>query len=124
MILTCADAGLTDCGGVCVDSLTDPANCGGCGVICGPGWAFGSGVCLGETPPSGVSLFVCAAHWLIDCGGVCTDITVDSANCGACGNSCTLGGSCQGGACAGIVCVCSETDCGGYCADLLNDPAN
>jgi hypothetical protein len=124
MILTCADAGLADCGGVCADTLTDPVNCGGCGVVCGPGWSCVSGVCLGEAPPDGVSLVDCAAQGLIDCGGFCTNLAVDSANCGACGNSCSLGSSCPGGACSGIVCLGGQTDCGGYCADLLNDSAN
>ena len=124
MILTCADAGLADCGGVCVDTLTDPTNCGGCGGVCGPGWSCVSGVCLGEAPPDGVSLIDCAAQGQTDCGGFCTDLAADSANCGACGNSCALGGFCQGGACQGIVCLGGQTDCGGYCADLLNDPAN
>jgi hypothetical protein len=124
MILTCADAGLTDCGGACVATLTDPSNCGGCGVVCGPGWSCVSGVCLGEAPPDGVSLIDCAAQGMTDCGGVCTDLAADSANCGACGNSCPLGGYCEGGVCAGAICLGGQTDCGGYCADLLNDPAN
>ncbi|MBI4706146.1 MAG: hypothetical protein HY744_34050 [Deltaproteobacteria bacterium] len=28
--------GTTKCGGKCVDTLVDPANCGGCGNACGP----------------------------------------------------------------------------------------
>ena len=124
MILTCADAGLTDCGGVCVDTVTDPANCGGCGGVCGTGWSCVSGVCLGEAPPAGVSLIDCAAQGQTDCGGFCTDLAADSANCGTCGNSCPLGGYCEGGVCKGVFCMGGQTDCGGYCADLLNDPAN
>ena len=41
---TCADQGLADCGGVCVDPNSDPFNCGGCGVACGD-VACLSGVC-------------------------------------------------------------------------------
>jgi hypothetical protein len=124
MILTCADAGLTDCGGVCVDASSDGNNCGGCGVVCGPGSSCASGVCLLTAPPAGVSLFDCAAEGLIDCGGFCADLAVDAANCGACGNSCALGGYCQGGLCTGLVCLDGLTDCGaGYCIDLNSDPS-
>ena len=123
MILTCADAGLADCGGVCVDVLSDPYNCGGCGGVCGLGWSCINAVCLGEAPPAGVSLVDCAAQGLIDCGGFCTDLSVDSANCGACGNSCALGGYCTGGVCAGLVCFGDLIDCGtGYCVDLNSSP--
>ena len=46
-------------------------------------------------------LDVCAAQGLTDCGGFCTNLFNDHNNCGACGNSCPLGGYCQGGACQG-----------------------
>lgn len=121
--LTCAGAGLTDCPGYCADLATDAYNCGGCGRVCGPGLACVSGVCLMTAPPVGVSLIDCGAQGLTDCGGFCTDLAIDSANCGACGNSCPLGGYCQGGACAGLVCASGLTDCGiGYCVDLGSDP--
>jgi hypothetical protein len=35
--LSCEQMGLTDCGGVCVDLLTDHDNCGACGNSCYPG---------------------------------------------------------------------------------------
>ena len=38
----CAD---TTCEGACVDTLSDAANCGGCGVICGQGFTCDAGVC-------------------------------------------------------------------------------
>ncbi|HOW73403.1 MAG TPA: FG-GAP-like repeat-containing protein [Phycisphaerae bacterium] len=37
--------GLT-CGGVCVDLMTDPDNCGSCGTVCDPGEACTGGQCL------------------------------------------------------------------------------
>jgi hypothetical protein len=123
-IYTCAGGGLATCGDVCVDTATDAYNCGGCGVVCGPGWSCINGLCLGAAPPSDVSLIDCAAQGQVDCGGFCTDVAVDAFNCGVCGNPCPLGGFCEGGVCKGTVCLGSETDCGGYCADLLNDPAN
>lgn len=35
------------------------------------------------------------------CGDACTDVTYDSKNCGACGNTCSAGQSCYNGACSG-----------------------
>ena len=42
------------------------------------------------------------------CGTICTNLTTDPMNCGACGISCGPGGTC----------------CGGTCTDLSNDPMN
>jgi hypothetical protein len=122
-ILTCAAQGLTDCG-YCTDTASDPSNCGGCGIACGPGSSCLNAACLGlvEAPPAGVSLVDCAAQGLTDCGGFCANLAADSANCGACGNSCPLGGYCQGGLCTGLYCPDGLADCGvGYCVDLNSD---
>jgi hypothetical protein len=42
---------LADCGGVCIDTTMDPANCGGCGTTCYSGICQGSH-CVGETTGS------------------------------------------------------------------------
>jgi hypothetical protein len=48
-----ADGGACDdgvvCGGACVDPSSDPANCGGCGRACAPGYGCLEGVC-GNVP--------------------------------------------------------------------------
>jgi len=49
------DAIETDCGGTCVDTSTDPAHCGGCGVTCAPGQICNAGAC-GASP-----VYCCAA---------------------------------------------------------------
>jgi hypothetical protein len=41
---TC-EAGETDCGGTCTDTLSDPAHCGGCGTACAAGEACTDGAC-------------------------------------------------------------------------------
>jgi hypothetical protein len=55
------------------------------------------------------------------CGGSCTALATDPANCGACGHSCAAGESCYGGAC---FCPSGFNTCGSACADLASDPAN
>ncbi|MCC6313935.1 MAG: hypothetical protein IT337_07960 [Thermomicrobiales bacterium] len=76
-------------------------------------------VCPGEAPPpAGCAL------GLTDCGGDCVDLASHAGHCGACFNSCPLGGVCQSGVCGGLVCLDGWTDCGGYCADLQTDYAN
>ncbi len=42
--------GVSECGGACVDELTDPANCGSCGNACGAGQTCWSGTCASCQP--------------------------------------------------------------------------
>jgi hypothetical protein len=45
------------------------------------------------------------------CNGTCTDLQIDSANCGACGNPCPAGEVCQDGICAtDLECVGCSSD--------------
>lgn len=60
----------------------------------------------------------CAADEVV-CGGRCTSIQLDSANCGACGTSCGAFQECNAGACE---CGPGTVQCGGACADLSTDP--
>ena len=81
--------GIVDCGGSCVDTNTDPTNCGGCGQGCLPGSLCSGGACAcgsGET----------------SCGDAgCFNLTQDQQNCGACGTVCASYQVCQASACAG-----------------------
>lgn len=43
----CREA-LVECSGECVDTLTDPSNCGGCGIVCFGGEQCVEGVCGGD----------------------------------------------------------------------------
>jgi hypothetical protein len=79
---TCAcecPTGQTECNGACVDTQTDPANCGACGVTCTGGKTYQGGSCV---CPTGTQ----------DCNGVCQECCVD-ADCGQGGQVCQ-GGSC------------------------------
>lgn len=111
-------APLTDCGGACVETDTDVANCGACGNVC-PDPPGGLAACV-----AGVCTMDCGA--LTNCDGVCLDTSGDVFNCGACGTVCPdpPGGTavCNGGVC-GNDCG-ALADCGGACVDLLSDPLN
>ncbi|HET8539539.1 MAG TPA: MXAN_6577-like cysteine-rich protein [Anaeromyxobacter sp.] len=55
------------------------------------------------------------------CGGVCTSLDIDAANCGACGAACGTLQTCRAGSCG---CSDGATECGGACVDLAADPLN
>lgn len=63
-------------------ATTSTGGAGGCGGGCVP-------------PP------MCESP-LVPCNGACLDVSVDPANCGACGHDC-LGGACEAGACLPVV---------------------
>ncbi len=46
---------------------------------------------------------VCA-DGCVTCGGSCTDLATDAANCGACGEACQTGQVCISGACEWPIC--------------------
>ena len=96
------------------DGGFDPLNCGACGNVCGGAFGCVSGVCETAAPtdqptpqPTNV---VCVAP-LADCdfdGLTCeTDTSIDTQNCGACGNACDVGEGCENGVCAEIPTICN-----------------
>ena len=100
------------CGTYCVNTNSDPSDCGACGTACPSGQACASGACvaggIGSTCTSGSSCAsgncvggVCTAcsAGLTSCGGTCDNLQTDQNNCGACGNVCTSGQTCTAGAC-------------------------
>jgi hypothetical protein len=107
----CTDGcgGLTLCGGSCVDTATDPENCGGCNKPLGE-----NQTCVAGKP-------TCAAGFA-DCDaapGCEVDTQTDSAHCSACNKACKAGARCEAGACG-----CAPTtpyDCGTSCARCCND---
>ncbi len=112
------------CGGSCVDTATDPANCGACGVTCQsgvcvpPGYSNApssghTGLCL---PPAATGS--CTAAGGCPVGEVCVnDVCLESDCATLLTDLCsTLGG--RAGAC------CLDSSTGVVCADLANDPAN
>ncbi len=85
---TC-DAGETLCGKECIDTVSDPANCGACGTACKPGEVCGVSVCS----------LTCGVGSTM-CGASCLDTNVDAKNCGGCGQACSAGQICAAGKCA------------------------
>ncbi len=105
----CPD-GQQDCGNGCQDVSADPANCGACGLACGPGQDCQGGQCSGGGQcPNGQQ----------DCGNGCTSLDGDPGNCGGCGQACAPGEVCQGGACNGGNMGGGMTGCSGL-VDCLN----
>lgn len=102
---TCGgDGRVSKCSGQCIDSSSDPANCGGCGVRCTVTGSFcdeGSCAC-----PEGT----------LACGGECKPLSFfeTNENCGACGLACTGGATCAERECA---CPGSQVFCDGACRD-------
>ena len=118
-------AGQTDCDGVCVDTQTDTNNCGDCDVTCTvdaskhvTGVACSGGTCV---------ITSCSAGW-DDCDDDYSngcEIQINDAdvnNCGACGNYCPGGRTCDNGVCS--QCPAGQTDCDGVCVDTSTDINN
>jgi hypothetical protein len=99
------------CFGSCVDTLTDPANCYGCGFTCGSGFGCSGGNCT----PYECDDSLCPAG--TRCGPVdtpclrtsCDESVVDVA----CLGTYDAGGGYLGGCCGGSDCI-----------DWVNDPMN
>lgn len=91
-------SGLTACSGACVNTTSDPNNCGACGQVCGGGTTCTNGRCTGGTCSS-LQIFCPAA-------GACVDLQTDPNNCGACGQQCGTCGiptgprTCNAGTCS------------------------
>jgi hypothetical protein len=81
---------------MCINTQTDPANCGGLGMACATGETCTAGVC---GCAGGAR---CATGQACCPGAGCIDVSADAANCGACGTVCGENApNCQAG-----VCVC------------------
>ena len=116
--VTPCPSGQTLCNNVCVSTLTNPNNCGACGVVCTT--LNGIGACINGKCGVGT----CNAGFA-NCDGNAangceTDISTSTANCGACGAVCTTPngiGACVNGVCRIGACNPGFADCNGNAAD-------
>jgi len=107
------NGGTTRCNNVCVDTKSDPNNCGFCGNKCPMCFVCnGNGSC--DTKCTGGST---------QCGQACVDTQNDPKNCGMCGNACMSGLVCSQGKCQSA-CGGGLTQCGNFCVDTQNDQKN
>ncbi len=114
----CNNGNTICCAGMCKNPQTDPDNCSGCGVACS------SNHMATRTCSGGSCNGTCAVNWG-DCdnnkltNGCETDLTSTTANCGACGMSCTTlvqnatGAACSASACTYTSCNTNFGDCDG-----------
>jgi len=104
-------AGQTACGGKCVDTTSDPANCGGCSNACtaptGGTTTCANGQC-GQSCASGQTA----------CGNSCVSTQIDSNNCGSCGHACTNGQTCQSGSCQCLLGHLGDNNNCGTCGNV------
>ena len=85
--------GQRKCGLVCVEALTDPSNCGACGVACDADEYCAAGVCAARCD---APLTLCP---LLD---LCINLDEDLNHCGSCtALPCAPGASCIEGSCVG-----------------------
>ena len=106
--------GTTLCSGHCVDTKTDPKNCGRCG---GPPDGGSCPFCQ-----SGKCVSECTAPQE-NCNGSCVDVTSDSKNCGSCGHECPASRPlCNKGTCD-VTCGALAA-CNSGCTDTNLDPNN
>ena len=107
--------GDTLCTGYCVNTNTDPSDCGACATVCPSQQACVNGACVpggvGTPCTSGSS---CASGFCVggvctacasgqtSCSNVCVNTQNNLSNCGACGNACPNGQTCTSGTCATI----------------------
>ncbi len=123
------DAGLPpeDTGNEPVDTGNEPADTGnepldsGNGPVdtgVGPVDTGNGPVDTGVVPPQDSA--VCPTGFS-NCAGQCRALSLDPANCGACGRACATGQQCLLGVC---LCPSSTTLCSGACVDTRTDAAN
>ena len=117
-------AGFGDCdtnrdNGCETNIVGNPSHCGACGVTCS--LAHASATCASDR----CAVVMCSAGYQ-DCDhnaltGCEAALTTDVLNCGACGNACLAGQSCNAGVCQ---CPTGQTVCLGACTPTLTDPLN
>lgn len=111
---------LVECGGVCVDTDDDRANCGGCGVECAAGEQCVGGVCGGDLDGGAVSLEGGASDGSVLDG----DTSMDGARPDGALRDGEIPDGYVGDGGPKPGCDVGERECDGSCRDLRYDPSN
>ena len=98
----------TACGTDCIDTSSDPMNCGACGLPCSTGQVCQGGSCQCQSG-------------LLSCDGSC--VPSDATHCGSCSTACQAGQVCSDGTCTSS-CDTALTLCGSSCVDPTTSDAN
>jgi hypothetical protein len=112
MVISTCTTGEVACGSACVDTQSDSAHCGACGMTCPGGQICSAGSCQDSNScEMGQEL----------CDNACVNTTSNADHCGGCGNTCGEGAACQTGQCA---CSGGLTYCGSACVNTMSDLMN
>jgi hypothetical protein len=111
------------CSSTCSTLVSDPQNCGQCGLACLAGQACVESQCVDITCPADAGGFTVTCSTGdggsgVCCASGCTSIETDVANCGECGKACLTGQTCSFGTCLFVDCTAPES--GG---ELCTNPA-
>jgi glucosylceramidase len=101
-------SGATPCGSECVNTASDPNNCGACGISCNGGRTCQNSQCQ------------CQAG-LLDCSGSC--VASDATHCGNCSTMCQANQVCSNNTCSSG-CTGGQVLCGTACVDTTSSDAN
>jgi hypothetical protein len=121
-MLPYADCDGNSANGCETNLLNSVENCGVCGLACAPPHATGAcAACV-------CAIAQCDAGWA-DCDGLydngCeTNLAINAANCGGCGNNCNAGQVCHDGACGCAPEACVPATCQGHtyaCSDCVDN---
>lgn len=121
----CQDAsGRKECGGLACGSCDDRvAKCNTSTLRCDSYCLGPPAVCGGTviTNPLDYEQTCNDSQESTECGTACRNLSIDTSNCGTCGNTCPVGARCALGVCS---CPAGWSICNGFCVDLQGDRGN
>ncbi len=125
----CPGAANVCCANTCIDTDTNPAHCGGCGVRCGASETCGGGRCRCGGTVGAARAEACPGAGNECCGSACVDTRSSTGNCASCGHDCAAGTPHASMMCAMSACTYSSCDpgwldCTGGVANGCETPYN
>ena len=117
--------GLTSCNGQCVDTRSNPLNCGGCGqaFMCADGRKCSNGVCS----QAGNGANACPVNSCVNNNRVsCVNFRTDPLHCGNCQTVCQRDQICVNGTCDSYrpATPCNTCPCNAVCTARVGAPSS